>query len=95
MDLTKEVTKQKAGRVVVGFSLEDKNQLQRAGEKMKAKKLDFIVMNSSSALGSARIKATILTRKGKPVVCEEQTKWQLANQILDECSPHVARRRKK
>ena len=94
VDLTKEVTRQKAGRVVVGFSLEDKNQLQRAKEKMKAKKLDYIVMNSSSAVGNTHIKASILRPKGKPILCDEQTKWQLANRILDECLPQLKRRRK-
>ncbi|KPK63738.1 hypothetical protein AMJ83_05970 [candidate division WOR_3 bacterium SM23_42] len=95
VDLTKEVTRQKAGRVVVGFSLEDKNQVQRAREKMKSKRLDYVVMNSSSAVGDTRIRASILKPKGKPIVCEEQTKWQLANRILDECLPQLARRKKK
>jgi phosphopantothenoylcysteine decarboxylase/phosphopantothenate--cysteine ligase len=85
VDLLKEVAKQKAGKVLVGFSLEDKDGLARAREKMKAKHLDLVVLNTSAAIGHDRSKASILRKEGKPVVLQELTKWQLANRILDEC----------
>jgi phosphopantothenoylcysteine decarboxylase/phosphopantothenate--cysteine ligase len=85
MDLTKELAKHKAGRLLVGFSLEDKDVFARAREKMKTKSLDMIVLNSSAAIGRERIKAYILKTKGKPEALPEVTKWELANCILDEC----------
>lgn len=42
----------KKDQIVVGFALEDKNVLQNAEKKMKAKKLDMIVANEPSAIGS-------------------------------------------
>ena len=80
--------------MVVGFSLEDKNPLSRAREKMAKKKLDLVVLNSSVAVGNARAKASILRPQGKPIVLKELTKWQLANRVLDECLIYLTKRRK-
>ncbi len=88
-DLLKAIAKKKAGKMLVGFSLEDKDGLSRAREKMKAKKLDLIVVNTSDAVGRDRIKAGILRGEDKRMVLEEKTKWQLANLILDECSAQL------
>ncbi|UCF69769.1 MAG: bifunctional phosphopantothenoylcysteine decarboxylase/phosphopantothenate--cysteine ligase CoaBC, partial [candidate division WOR-3 bacterium] len=63
-DLLREISKCKVKQVVVGFSLEDKEQHKRAREKMKAKSLDIVVMNSAAAIGADRAAATILTKGG-------------------------------
>jgi phosphopantothenoylcysteine decarboxylase/phosphopantothenate--cysteine ligase len=85
MDLLKALAKKKRNKQLVGFSLEDRDGLARAREKMKVKDLDMIVLNTTAAVGHDRIKASILRKKGKPLVLPELTKWQLANHILDEC----------
>ncbi len=84
-DLLKTLAVHKGKKQLVGFSLEDKDSLVRAREKMKAKDLDLIVLNTSAAVGRDLIRASILRKKGKPVVLPEMTKWQLANRIIDEC----------
>ncbi len=84
-DLLKEVTSQKESRVVVGFSLEVEEHLARARQKMAAKNLDIIILNSPKAIGATRAAASILKLDSEEEHIEEQTKWQLANRILDEC----------
>jgi phosphopantothenoylcysteine decarboxylase/phosphopantothenate--cysteine ligase len=91
VDLLKELAKQKGNKLVVGFSLEDKNVLARARDKKRAKNLDMVVLNSSAAIGQDSIKASILRQKGNVVSLEEQTKWQLANRVLDECMAELGR----
>jgi phosphopantothenoylcysteine decarboxylase/phosphopantothenate--cysteine ligase len=95
VDLLKEVARQKADKQLVGFSLEDRDGLARAKEKMKAKNLDLVVLNTTAAIGHGRIKASILRKKGKPIILQELTKWQLANRILDECMVQSKKRRKR
>jgi phosphopantothenoylcysteine decarboxylase/phosphopantothenate--cysteine ligase len=94
-DLLKELAKRRRDQIVVGFSLEDRNEWARARGKMKAKELNFIVLNSTAAIGNDRIEASILRHKGKPVLFKEQTKWQFANCILDECLVQFKSRLKK
>lgn len=94
-DLLKEVARNKGDRKIIGFSLEDKDGLARAKAKMKAKNLDLVILNTSEAIGHARIKASILEKKGKQVPLKEMTKWQLANRILDECTARPKQAKKK
>lgn len=91
-DLVAEMARQKGGRVVVGFSLEDGSAPAPARAKMRRKKLDFIVSNTPAALGAAHLTARIVRPAGKPVTIKEQTKWEVANQIIDECVRSMDRR---
>ena len=94
-DLLAQITKQKAKRIVVGFSLEDKDHLSRAQYKLKAKHLDFVVYNSPAAIAETQSAASIIRAQGKPVEFGIQTKWQLANCILDECIKQMPRHKQK
>ena len=94
-DLLKTLGAQKTKQQMVGFSLEDRDNLARAREKMKAKGLDLIVLNTSAAVGRDRIKASILREKKNPVALPEMTKWQLANRIVDECMVQFEEKAKK
>jgi phosphopantothenoylcysteine decarboxylase/phosphopantothenate--cysteine ligase len=85
IDLLKEITTRKGDKLVVGFSLEESEQLPRAREKMMAKNLDLVVFNSPAAIGAPRAEASILKPDSEAKSVGEQTKWQLANLILDEC----------
>ncbi len=93
IDLLKAITGHKEGRFVVGFSLEESEQLARAREKMAAKKLDLVVFNSPAAIGAPRAEASILKLGSEAKNVGEQTKWQLANLILDECMMELNRSR--
>lgn len=92
LDILREITKHKASKVIVGFSLEDKDQLARARKKMETKRLDMIVINSTAAIGAGCATATILAKAGRPKTLKDQTKWELANRIIDECERYLARR---
>jgi phosphopantothenoylcysteine decarboxylase/phosphopantothenate--cysteine ligase len=95
IDLTRELSKHKAGKLLVGFSLEDSDGLARAREKMKMKNLDMVVLNTTAAIGQERIKADILKKRGRPIALQEMTKWELANRILDECIVELRAARQK
>lgn len=84
-DILKELSKHKGKKLMVGFSLEDKDHLKRGREKLDSKKLDLIVLNSDDAIGSDEIDARILKKSGKIIKIGRVDKWQLANKILDEC----------
>ncbi|MDH4210873.1 MAG: bifunctional phosphopantothenoylcysteine decarboxylase/phosphopantothenate--cysteine ligase CoaBC [candidate division WOR-3 bacterium] len=85
VDLLKEITKQKGNRTVVGFSLEESDQLARAQHKMNAKNMDLVVFNSPAAIGATRAAMSMLRANSEREDMGEQTKWQIANRILDEC----------
>lgn len=81
-DILKELCKQKQGKSVIGFSLEDRQLLQRSRKKMKEKGLDMIVANGIQSIGGGDTDASIITGK-KSIRVGKVTKWQLANTILD------------
>jgi phosphopantothenoylcysteine decarboxylase/phosphopantothenate--cysteine ligase len=95
LDLLKEMASNKGNRRFIGFSLEDKAGLARAKSKMKAKKLDMVVLNTSAAISHDRIKASILKKSGRHISFKEMSKWQLANRILDECTAKSKQDKKK
>ena len=66
-DIIKWAGENKAGRIIVGFALEDTDLFANAGNKMKAKNMDMIVANSPEAI-SSNISAVHLLVKGQ--------KWQ-------------------
>jgi phosphopantothenoylcysteine decarboxylase/phosphopantothenate--cysteine ligase len=86
-DLLKELARFKKGRSFIGFSLEDRDELKRAGQKLRSKSLDHIVLNSPAAIGSDRTKARIMARNGRVVDYGTLSKWELANRIVDLCVP--------
>lgn len=92
-DLLREMSKNKGDKVFVGFSLEDKNNLRRAKEKLVSKKLDIIVLNSVHAIGSENVTAQILKKKGRNIHIGDVTKSRLANKILDECIMELKRKK--
>ncbi|MEO0142944.1 MAG: bifunctional phosphopantothenoylcysteine decarboxylase/phosphopantothenate--cysteine ligase CoaBC [candidate division WOR-3 bacterium] len=85
IDLLQAVKKDKRDKIYVGFSLEDRNPLKRAKEKLVKKELDFVVLNPINAIGSDRISPIILKRDGRIFNLGVMSKWELANKILDEC----------
>ncbi len=55
----------RADQRVVGFSLEGEGGEQRAGHKLALKKLDLIVYNPLSTMGSEMVEATLLYADGR------------------------------
>jgi phosphopantothenoylcysteine decarboxylase/phosphopantothenate--cysteine ligase len=94
-DIVKTLSRKKKQVYIVGFSLEDNDALKRAKLKLKSKKLDACVLNSSDALGKDKTQAKLLSSDGKVVPWGIVTKWQLANKILDTCIKGLKKRSRK
>ena len=75
-------------KIVVGFALETNNELANAKRKLKEKQLDMIVLNSlkdkRSGFEFETNKVMILKRNGKTIKLPLQSKFQIANKILDQ-----------
>jgi len=86
-DILKELSRKKAGQMVVGFAAETENVLENARQKLVAKNLDAIVVNDVSREGvgfdSDRNAVTIITRD-EVLDVPETTKWEVAQRVLDQ-----------
>ena len=86
-DILKELGSTKNGKVLVGFAAETENHVQNGLEKLKAKNLDLIVVNSASgpdsAFDSDMNHATIIDRSGHTEEIPLVSKLVMADKILD------------
>jgi phosphopantothenoylcysteine decarboxylase/phosphopantothenate--cysteine ligase len=77
----------KGNFIKVGFAAESGNLVENAREKLKQKKLDFIVANditaSDSGFGTDTNRVTIIDRKGKVDSLPLLTKREVADKVLD------------
>lgn len=73
----------KAGQLLVGFSLETDNLLENAAAKMRRKKLDMIVANDSSAINASRTTAHIKTKDRDWLEIEKRSKLVIARRIVE------------
>jgi phosphopantothenoylcysteine decarboxylase/phosphopantothenate--cysteine ligase len=83
VDILKSIKKYKRDKVFIGFSVEDKDDLKRAQEKLKEKGLDYIVANPVWSIGSPMTSIAILDNTGKFLETRMISKWEVANYILD------------
>lgn len=78
--------KKKASQVLVGFALETNNELEHAKEKLKKKKLDFIVLNSLKDKGAGfkgdTNKITIIDKNNKTTKFELKDKKEVARDVV-------------
>jgi len=78
----------KDGKIIVGFALETDNANKNAEKKLKEKNIDMIILNSLKEKGSGfevdTNKVTIIHKSGKRINIPLQSKFQVANKILDE-----------
>ncbi len=83
-------SKKKRPRVVVGFAAESRDLLKNASEKLKSKKLDFIVANDISAsdagFGAETNRVTLLFANGKKESLPLMSKAEVAEAVI----AHVA-----
>jgi phosphopantothenoylcysteine decarboxylase/phosphopantothenate--cysteine ligase len=82
-DILKALQSQKGDRYFIGFSLEDKDALQRGRTKLTQKGLDLIVLNTYATIGQEQIKARLLRAKGPARTLGPLTKRECAHRILD------------
>lgn len=92
LEKTKDILKslgdiKKVHQVLIGFALETNNEEQNALKKLKAKNLDFIVLNSLQDKGAGfqhdTNKITILDKNNKKISFELKTKQKVAIDIVD------------
>jgi len=81
-DILAEMGKDKGKRLLVGFALESENALRHGWEKLKAKNLDHVVVNSPATFGSDKVDATLLHASGAEEPMPGVTKDQLAGRIV-------------
>ena len=93
-DILKAVTEHRSGRkrprVVVGFAAESRDLLSNASEKLKSKKMDFIVANDISSddagFGVETNRVTLLFPNGKKESLPLMSKAEVAEAIIE----HIA-----
>jgi len=89
-DILMEIAKaKKKGTFVVGFSLETKDNIERAKLKLQKKDLDMIVSNSPETMGSQQARAVVITREGDMQVLPLLTKDEVAHRILDRVKESI------
>ncbi|MCU1295933.1 MAG: Phosphopantothenoylcysteine decarboxylase / Phosphopantothenate-cysteine ligase, partial [Acidobacteriaceae bacterium] len=86
-DILAELSGRKQGQIIVGFAAETENTLENARKKLIAKSLDAVVVNDVSREGvgfdSDRNAVTIITEH-EVVEVPENTKWEVAQRVLDQ-----------
>ena len=82
VDILKWASKQKKDKAVIGFALEDKAVRKNAEKKLKEKKLDMIIANRISAIGSNKSTVEIKTPTGKWIKIEKAPKSIIARKVI-------------
>lgn len=82
-DILGSVSRNKKGKVVVGFALESEDLIANAKKKLKEKQLDMIVANDISAFGAKDSRVSIIEKNGAVKKFPMQSKYDTANRILD------------
>jgi phosphopantothenoylcysteine decarboxylase/phosphopantothenate--cysteine ligase len=72
----------KKGQIVIGFALEDKALRNRAEKKLKEKRLDMIIANTTTAIGADKITIQIRTPERKWLKIPKASKTVLARKII-------------
>jgi len=72
----------KKGQIVIGFALEDKALRNRAEKKLKEKRLDMIIANTTTAIGADKITIQIKTPERKWLKIPIASKTVLARKIV-------------
>ena len=81
-DILGEIGRSRWPGVLVGFSLETETGEARARNKLRQKRLDFIVQNAPATIGSDSITATILFSDGRRKILKQVSKAVAARRIV-------------
>jgi phosphopantothenoylcysteine decarboxylase/phosphopantothenate--cysteine ligase len=81
-DILHTLGRRKKHQRLMGFALETHRGMANAREKLRRKNLDWIVLNSPSAIGAAKTDATLLTADGRIEEFRSLAKSQLARQLV-------------
>ena len=82
-DILAELGRRKQSQVLVGFAAETDDAERHASEKLRQKKLDFIVANDSTAFDADTNRVTFILRGGKVDRQSEMPKTKVAKAIVE------------
>ncbi len=98
-DIISEISKNKGNRILVGFAMETQNLLANAQDKLKRKKMDFIVANNLREEGAGFQTdtniITIIDSSGNVEALPKMTKIDAAVKILDRIKDTTRRKGKR
>ena len=87
-DILSELAQRKQGQLLVGFSAETERVLENARNKIKAKKLDIMVVNDVTQLGAGFDSdtniVTIIMNDGREIQLAQRSKREIADSLLDQ-----------
>ena len=63
-DILGEMGRKKGKKILIGFALETRDEVENAMSKLAAKRLDHVVLDSPAAFGADRIDATVIHADG-------------------------------
>jgi len=90
VDILKELGKRKKKQILVGFSLETKDEIENSKRKLKEKNLNLIVVNNPNVPGSGFEVDTnlvsIIDKRGKVEKLPLLSKKEVAEKVLDRVS---------
>jgi phosphopantothenoylcysteine decarboxylase/phosphopantothenate--cysteine ligase len=90
-DILRSAADQKTSQVLVGFALETTNEIEYARHKLAAKGLDLVVANNpteeGAGFGSDTNIVTLITPDGRAERLPQQSKFDIANVILNRLVP--------
>ena len=99
VDILKELGKRKKKQILVGFSLETKDEIENSKRKLKEKNLDLIVVNNPNVPGAGfevdTNQVSIIDKRGKVEKLSLLSKKEVAEKVLDRVSGLLKRDTKK
>ena len=83
-DILFEMGKKKENQLLVGFAAETNNIIENALKKLEKKRLDMIVANNASTMGTDTNSIEIIRKDRSSTVISQKSKIELAYDILKE-----------
>ncbi len=74
-------------QVLVGFAVEDANDIEKAYRELSAKNCDYLVLNGPAAMGAKESEACILGREGLVLDWARRSKTALAREVVGLLGP--------
>lgn len=82
-DILSLIKGKKEDQLIVGFSLDTRNEVASAKKKMKEKGVDIMVANTAPSIGGDHVEMLILTRKESTERFKKMSKREAARTIID------------
>ncbi|MBA7620156.1 Cysteine/Cysteine sulfinic acid decarboxylase [subsurface metagenome] len=83
IDILADLKNKKKSQFIIGFSLETNNLLNEAKKKMKEKKIDLVVANDVSAIGSGSTSGFLISKGSEEQFecSKDELSWKIIEKI--------------